>query len=292
MFYSNIQNEPLSSLFQFNDENKYSQFSNEEENELISDNISTSKDNPYNLSQLNMPSFMSNKYTEEDISLEIFNENNLREEITEKDKMKMYYNSIIKKNFTVKKPKQLINHLKRGRKKQKINENEKYHDKRAEDNLLRKIQVHFLTFIISFMNELFEIFKIKQKLGNLNYEFKSNVNKTHIKYLQNTNIREIICHEINKKYKERIDNASICDKIDNEVIKKIFSENYLKLFRKVYNNKSNIINLKEYGLDEDIILSDKVKLFKDLSNSNKDLENNLLQCAKKNFFKIFNIKKK
>ena len=292
MIYSNYQNEYFS-LSKFNSEDKLRQFSTEEENELISDNTSISR-------QLNIISFMTKKNIEEDISFK-FNENNannIRDDTTDKENMKMYYISIYKKKFIVEKE-STKKGSKRGRKNQKNNVNgkNKTHDKNSSDNLLSKIQNHYLNFIISFMNEIFKFFNIRQQLKGLDHKFKSNVSKKHVEYLKTTNIRDIICHEISTKYKIKrdINNKSICDKIKNKVLNTILSENYLKLFRKVYYNKSNIINLKEYGLDKDIILSDKVKLFKNWRemNSNNEYRINIDQFVIKHFFPlIFNVKKK
>ena len=51
----------------------------------------------------------------------------------------------------------------RGRQRQMINnENLKIHDKFSTDNLLRKIQVHYLSFIISILNEILEQLNFQQ----------------------------------------------------------------------------------------------------------------------------------
>ena len=290
MIYSNYQNDHFS-LSEFDNELKFNQFSTEEEIEVSNDNTPKSR-------QLDILSFMSKKNIEEDISFKLNenNENNLRDDTTYKDKMKMYYISIYKKDFIVKKE-STKKGSKRGRPNQKNNANGKIHDKNSTDNLLSKIQNHYITFIISFMNEIFQFFNIKQRLRNLDYKFKSNVNKKNVEYLKTANIRDIICHEISAKYKRKkdINNKSICDKIENKVLEKILEENYLILFRKFYYNECNIINLKEYGLDKDIILSDKVKLFKNWReiNSNKEYRINIDKFIIKHFFSPkFNVKKK
>ena len=51
----------------------------------------------------------------------------------------------------------------------------------------------------------------------------------------------------------------------------MLSESYLSLFKKIYYKSSKIINLKEYGLDQNIVLSKEVKIFDDLLKS-KDKE--------------------
>ena len=59
----------------------------------------------------------------------------------------------------------------------------------------------------------------------------------------------------------------------NNTIKKILEENYLKLFENIYYKNKKIINLINYGLNTNIILSNKVETFKDLlkkKNVNND----------------------
>ena len=178
----------------------------------------------------------------------------------------------------------------------KIESNAKIHDKFSTDNLLRKIQVHYLNFIVAFLNDILDKLKIKQKFLKLDYEVKKNVNKKYVESLKKQNIGEIICHKISVKYRHQDENANM--KIyeiikENEVLNKILSENYLKLFKKIYYKSNNIINLKEYGLDENIVLSKKVKMFKDLLKDNEALDENkeyiknIKECAIQNYIPNF-----
>ena len=144
----------------------------------------------------------------------------------------------------------------------------KCHDKNSSDNLLRKIQVHYISFIISFINEILENLGCNQKFFKLDYKFKFNIKKEFVESLKTKNIGEIICNEISSKYKEDSNyNKKIYEQIkENEVLKKIFSENYLVIFRKFYYQNKDKINLSEYGLDIEIKLSKKVEMFNDLYN--------------------------
>ena len=155
---------------------------------------------------------------------------------------------------------------KRGRGKVNSDPSDKTHDKFAPDNLLRKIQVHYLSFIISFLNEILLLFKYQKKFLKLDYEFKKNVNKKNVQELKEQKIRDIVCNKISKKYRNlEYSNSEIYEQIkDNEVLNKILSENYLSLFKKIYYKSSKIINLKEYGIDQNIVLSKEVKMFDDL----------------------------
>ena len=142
------------------------------------------------------------------------------------------------------------------------------HDKNSSDNLLRKIQVHYISFIISFINEILENLGCNQKFFKLDYKFKFNIKKEFVESLKTKNIGEIICNEISSKYKEDSNyNKKIYEQIkENEVLKKIFSEKYLVIFRKVYYQNKDEIYLSEYGLDKKIKLSKKVEMFNDLYN--------------------------
>ena len=194
----------------------------------------------------------------------------------------------------------------RGRQRQRQNINNdsnnipKVHNKFSTDNLLRKIQVHYLSFIISFLNEILEQLNFKQKFFKLDYVFKKNVNMKFVESLKQKNLGEIICNKISSKYKKDNENANIkiYEEIkNNEVLNNILSENYLKFFKKIYYKNNRNINLKEYGLDKDILLSKKVKLFEDLfkgnnaSDNDKEYQNKINECAIQNYCQVQFIKK-
>ena len=188
----------------------------------------------------------------------------------------------------------------RGRKKQIINnESLKVHDKFSTDNLLRKIQVHYISFITLFLNEVLEQLNFEQRFFKLDYFFKKNVNMKFVESLKQKNLGEIICNKISSKYKKDNENANIkiYEEIKkNEIMNNILSENYLKFFKKIYYKSNRNINLKEYGLDKDIILSKKVKLFEDLLKDNnasdidKEYQNKINECAIQNYCQVHFIK--
>ena len=179
---------------------------------------------------------------------------------------------------------------KRGRgKSTNSKKNDKTHDKFSTDNLLRKIQVHYLTFIVNFINIILKTLNYEQRFFKLDYELKKNVNKKYFDSLKNKTIGEILCNKISIKYKKQNENANIkvYEQIkDMEILKKILSENYLKLFKKIYFKSNKIINLKEYGLDQEIYLTKPVKMFKDLLKDNEasDIyQKNIAECAVQNY---------
>ena len=163
------------------------------------------------------------------------------------------------------------------------------HDKYSADNLLRKLQVHYLTFIISFLNDILKNLNYKKKFLKLDYKFKKNVKQTFVESIKSKSLREIICNNISSKYQNYNEdtNEIICKKIQkDEVLNKILSENYLQLFKKIYLKSNRIFNLKEYGLDKEIILSKEVKMYKDLLKSfeeNKEYKKRMNECVNRNF---------
>ena len=190
----------------------------------------------------------------------------------------------------------IFNKKKRGRVKQERNQEEinekedndyiKIHDKNTSDNLLRKIQVHYLSFIVVFLNEILAFLNIKQRFLKLNYEFKSNIKKEFVNSLKAKTIGDIIRTQISIKYKQDLNyNNNIYVKTKgNKVLNKIYSENYLLFFRKIYFKSDKKINLREYGLNKEIKLSDKAKLYKDLIKNLDDVyKKNICNCVRNNF---------
>ncbi len=221
--------------------------------------------------------------------LEPIKTNHLKEEeISEND---IYY---VKQSKNSQSVKFTLKSKKRGRVKQKkIN---KIHDKHTIDNVLRKVQVNYMTFLISFINEILKNLNYNEKFLKLDYSIKKNINKDFFESLKTKNIEEIICSKISGKYKkEKKNNRNIFEKIkekknkEKKVIINILSENYLNFFWKIYYKSCKLINLKEYGLDKEITLSDKVIMYKDLLKKNEKLDpnenynDNINNCVNNNF---------
>lgn len=178
-----------------------------------------------------------------------------------------------------------ISNKKRGRKESKNKNKNIIHNKYNKDNLLRKIQNHFLNFIVSYINEILEKLKYIDKFYFLNYKYKHNVKKKFIDELKKQSIGEILCQEISPKYltKSKYSNIECFLRIkNNPIIKLILSENYLDLFSVYYNN-IRTINLNKYGLSLIINLPNKIEMYHDLIK--KSINNPLYieamnQCAK------------
>ena len=252
--------------------------------------------------------------SDEDL-LNIFstNENSPKNEEEKVDEIKLYFNSKIQKEekkidnqkqiestpkksifkINVSSPSlnesTLLTKKRRGR--QTSNKNGKAHDKNSTDNLLRKIQVHYMTFIICFINEILNQLNYQQTFLKLDYEYKKNVSKKFSDLLKNKNLSDIICNKIsNKNKKEDINkNKIIYEQIKDDLIfKNLFKENYLEFFKNIYYKSVNKINLIKYGLNKEIILpKNKVKMFKDLieekTEEDEDYIKNLHLCVAQNY---------
>ena len=163
---------------------------------------------------------------------------------------------------------------KRGRKVKKENNklNRKIHDASDFDNIQRKIQVSFITFLIRFGNDLLKsIFgkKTKYNFKDLNYELKKKVNHDYIESLKKCSYSDIIKMKIspkNKKFGEDANKVTfneICKYSDT--LKKLFEKNYLYIFQKYYCNLKNEANID--GIK--IKLSPKTKTLFNLLEKNK-----------------------
>ena len=176
--------------------------------------------------------------------------------------------------------------------------NQKPHDKFANDNLLRKIQVHYITFIISAINSILQALDYDEKFLKIDYELKKNINKDYFESLKNKKLSEIVCNKISKQYKNYDSdfNINIYNKIkDDEIIKNLFNESYLIFFKNFYYKSGNTINLKKYGLEKEIILSNDVKKFDDLLQDKLDENINnekyteyIYACVAQNYFPDIN----
>jgi hypothetical protein len=172
------------------------------------------------------------------------------------------------------------------------NTSKKNSSRNSQYNILRKIQIHFLNFIIQFLNDILKAEKINAKFFSLTSDFKYIINNKYSEELKQQKISDIINHNISKKFRkykpdENLKTLNEIEVKNNEVLKKIFSINYLTLFKRIYYKSNKKINLKEFGINKIYNLSKKVKMFKDLLNDNekkgKNYIKNIQICVKKNY---------
>ena len=185
---------------------------------------------------------------------------------------------------------------KRGRKTLENVHLSKIHGKFDYDNIIRKIQVSYINFIIDFVNIILTLINRKDlHFIPLNSYYKRKVTKEHRASLKNATIEEVLRNKISSKYSTKNENVNreICEIIKKEninILLNILNLNIFFFFDKIYYKNYRKFNLKEFGFDDlDVQLSNKIELFEDLIAKNKN-ENHfekykikLNNCAKKFF---------
>ena len=184
-------------------------------------------------------------------------------------------------------------HIRRGRKvKNNIQKNNRVHSSLDDDNLLRKIQTHFINFIIFFVNDIIKTFiniKNPPLFKSLDYNIKKIVNYKYVEYLKSKKISEIIQLSVSPKLK--VHDETVNKKIYNRVcsispfIAQFLQQSYLSLFNIYYYNKN-----KKFEINgKEVQLSLKTKTFNDLIEKYAKLKDKLKYIAIKCFM---NSKKK
>ncbi len=160
---------------------------------------------------------------------------------------------------------------KRGRK-QNLNNNKKTHEATDDDNIHRKIQVHYISFITHFINDIIINFVKSRKaplFKNIDYKLKKIVNQKYFQDLKSKKIADILKMRPSPKMKNH--ESFVNEVIYNKVCKlcpflyEFLEQNFMTLFKDYYYNNKNkfyIVNGKQ------INISDKTKNFNDLINKN------------------------
>jgi hypothetical protein len=173
---------------------------------------------------------------------------------------------------------------KRGRK--PLKESKRQHNALDQDNIIRKIQVHFLSFIIYFCNDLIQVILPNNKdlsFKNINYELKKTVNHAYIEKLKSQKIGDILqlkASPKNKKFDGNINQKTfekICNM--NQFLKNFFEMSYLDMFNNYYCINEREVNVEEYKVK----LSQKTRLFIDLIEKNKSSAEKIREIAEQYF---------
>ena len=162
------------------------------------------------------------------------------------------------------------------------------------DNLLTKIQVHYITFIINLSNDAL----ITEFGKNYKHNFKQIAIKRKISYdyfnsLKSTKIENILQMKISDKYEYFPKNCNIIifkEVCKSQWLKNFFKMKYLDLFNIYYNNEQYINKITFEN--KDIFFSKKTKPFYDLlkSKKNKNITKELIKTAKAAYFdKTYNM---
>ena len=163
------------------------------------------------------------------------------------------------------------------------NKNRRIHDCHSSDNILRKIQIHYLNYIISFTNDLVKTFSNHNYLQfkRLNYKIKSEINYESVKRLKEMKIRDILKLPISSKYFTydiRYINKRIFEKVSNlyPFLNDYFNMTYLEVFNKFYIKFDKVINFE----GKEIYLSESTKTFSDLLEKNKNISMEIQKMVK------------
>ena len=239
---------------------------------------------PNNINIMENPTFY--KYP----TFNFFNDIDLKEEnpettpvlLTKKKKEKNLFTVSSTENIEIRK-----NHSKRGRKLKLGNGNRyrRVHGASDYDNILRKIQVHYLNFIICYINDVIKAIITDKKVPlfkSLDYKIKKIVNFKYFEEMKAKPISEILKLKISPKIKisDKDENKKIYNQICSicPFFEGFCQKNYLSLFKEYYKNEKFEIN----GIE--IKLSIRTKTFSDLVKKNYSFKDRLHFVAKNYFF--------
>ena len=180
------------------------------------------------------------------------------------------------------------NNPKRGRKRLKMENKKTIHRSNDFDNIQRKIQVHFLSFLINFCNDALktEYTQFRHTFKQINYKSKTTVNFNHTSFLKKSSIKDLLNLEISEKYSKynKFENKKLLDKIilKSKWLNDLFEMNYLKLFDYYYNKEEPLYKI--IFENKEILLSSKTKSFYYLLEKNQDLKQEIIDTAKLVYF--------
>ena len=154
----------------------------------------------------------------------------------------------------------------------------------SNDNITSKIQIHYLNFIVSFLNDCIVSYFGKKIFSfiKINHKEKSKVSRKHLEKMKNSTILDILKNiDISKKYKyynKDINKMNIVALIKYSWFRKIFETKYLELFLHYYNDKEP---LKELTLfEKKVILSEETKSFYYLLQKKEELKEQITYFCK------------
>ena len=213
-------------------------------------------------------------------SIEVFQEEKEKEKVIEILSKSSSHTSLTLFN--------IVNYKKRGKESKKTNRIE--HLSSNFDNLQRKIQVHFLTFIINVSNDV-----LKSEFGNktpynfkhIDYQLKKIINYKYFNLLRTLTIKELLKMRIspkNKKYPIFI-NITTLEKVckESKFIDKFLDMKFLVFFNKFYYSEDKKIDKITFE-GKEIILSKNTKSFYNLLKKNENHRNLLIDTAKSVYF--------
>ncbi len=178
-------------------------------------------------------------------------------------------NFFFSKNMPLFQQNQIMKPFKRRRKEKR--KNKKIHTASDDDNILRKIQVHFLSFVTNYINDIIKKFISDKKVPlfkNIDYKIKKLVNHKFIEELKSKNIAELL--QLRPSPKMKIHDEYVNKNIYNKIclicpfMKEYLQQSYLSLFKEYYTNNNRIFIVN----GQLIPLSSRTKTFSDLISKN------------------------
>ena len=171
----------------------------------------------------------------------------------------------------------------------------KEHDKFEKDNAMRKINIHFISFIVKFVNyNIKKLISVKHPLfANLSYGFKRNINNNTFRELKSKTIGEVLKNEGSCKNKRNMiyqkdENEKLFNSVHNTVLKDLLDINYIQFFRQVYMQvpgKNELEVLKKYNAPKNILyFEDFVKSEVEKDKINGELYKERLEYLSKSEF--------
>ena len=188
-----------------------------------------------------------------------------------------------------KQPLFIINKKKnRGRKINEKNYKRKIHTNNYIDNILCKLQIHFINFLVDFSNDAIKTIFSKDKnnkklikglrFKKIEHGIKRDIKVDSLQDLMEKPISYILQKEISNKYRKLSRTPDYNEQIYNIVIKSsewlknLFDMNYLELFEKYYNQCRAIDSIYFEGIT--IVFSNETKpfyyLYKELNTEIKE----------------------
>ena len=172
----------------------------------------------------------------------------------------------------------------------------KFNNKYNQSNLLYKINADSINCIVNIANSFlgFNNHDKRERFKKINGYFKKNINKKELEKLKKRKLYEIICLPISPKctnygkdYNEQLYNK-LKEDPKNKILIRFLDETFLSFFRDIYYKSERNINLDKYGINDNLPLSEEVKLSINKINTfdakGKAYKRAYNQCINENYF--------
>ena len=166
------------------------------------------------------------------------------------------------------------------------------HSSISEDNILTKIQTHFLNFIIFFLNDcVYNYYKNRKiKFIKFAHEIKAKVSSKYLNKMKNSTIYDLLTEiEVSSKFtRHNKNNNEKNAKILNKIpwFKKIFELKFLDLFQ-YYHNENKQLN-KIFLFEREVTLTNDTKSYYFLLEKNMTIKKEIIEITKYNYLSKIN----